>query len=723
MAGGKKIFSTVVSLAGTIDPSLGKAAKAATDALGSINLKAVAVAAAAGGIAVATGKAVLEAGKYLADLGGQFDAAADAIRIGTGATGEALDALNADFDEVYKSVPTTMEDAALAIADYNTRLGLTGEELQGLSVQAIQVSDMLGDDLGKVIEESSQAFQQWGVDSADMADKMDYVFKVSQSTGKGFSDLMASVQSFGPQLQDMGYSFETATALIGQLDKAGVNAEEVMGAMKKSVGALAKQGISAADGLATYYEAIQSAGSEAEAASIAAEIFGARAGSTMAAAIRNGSLAVGDFTEEMLASGESIGGAASDTYDFAENLQLFKQNAEVALKPLANTIFDSLNALMPPVMSLLETLAPTIAEVTEVIAPLITDLFSGLMPALEGILPIIMDLAKNVVGKLLPPIMRIINAVLPALMSVIEALLPIFGTVIDLLGPILDLVANLIAPIMELVIGAISPLIQVVMSLIDFALKPLMPIIQFVGELFGGYLSAVIQNVMTVVDTLVGAFKGVIDFFVNVFTDNWQGAWDAIVGIFFTVWNGIVAIFKVPINWVIDGINLFLGALNKIKIPDWVPVVGGKGINIPLIPHLAEGGFTDGLSIAGEAGMEAVISFDRRVRAENLDYWARAGEMLGVPTSAELPSAAAGRYIADAERSAGSGGASLDIGGGGTEIIIEAGAFAFAPQITLSGRADKEDVIRALQEEEPRFFDLLEDFLGRRTEGAYAGGW
>jgi hypothetical protein len=57
------------------------------------------------------------------------------------------------------------------------------------------------------------------------------------------------------------------------------------------------------------------------------------------------------------------------------------------------------------------------------------------------------------------------------------------------------------------------------------------------------------------------------------------------------------------------------------------------------------------------------------------------------------------------------------------EIVIEAGAFAFSPRITLNGGAGKDDVIRALEEEEPRFFDLLEDFLERRGAGAYAGGW
>ena len=327
MANGKTM-QAVVNLAGSIDPSLGKAIEQAQKKISGLNVKALAVGAAVGGIAVATGKAVVEAGKYMKDLGASFDDAADAIRIGTGATGDALDGLLDDFDAVYKSVPTTMEDASKAIADYNTRLGLTGPQLQEISKQAIQVSDMLGDDLGSVIEESSQAFQQWNIDADDMGGAMDYIFKVSQSTGMGFTDLMADMQKFGPQLQEMGYSFETASALMGQLDKAGVNTDEVLGAMKKSVAALAKEGISASDGLAMYYEKIKNAGTAAEAASIASEIFGTRAGSTMAAAIRDGSLAVADLTAELQENGETIAGAADDTYDFAERLQVMKQGLE-----------------------------------------------------------------------------------------------------------------------------------------------------------------------------------------------------------------------------------------------------------------------------------------------------------------------------------------------------------------------------------------------------------
>jgi phage-related minor tail protein len=446
MANGKTM-QAVVNLAGSIDPSLGKAIEQAQKKISGLNVKALAVGAAVGGIAVATGKAVVEAGKYMKDLGASFDDAADAIRIGTGATGDALDGLLDDFDAVYKSVPTTMEDASKAIADYNTRLGLTGPQLQEISKQAIQVSDMLGDDLGSVIEESSQAFQQWNIDADDMGGAMDYIFKVSQSTGMGFTDLMADMQKFGPQLQEMGYSFETASALMGQLDKAGVNTDEVLGAMKKSVATLAKEGISASDGLALYYEKIKNAGTAAEAASIASEIFGTRAGSTMAAAIRDGSLAVADLTAELQENGETIAGAADDTYDFAERLQVMKQGLEVALKPMANTVFDGLNKFMPTLQKLMEQITPAISKAVEAAAPFVDEFLTGAADALEDVLPLISQLTAD----LLPVLTQLMSTLLPPILSLIGAITPLLTPLLSILEPIASVLGTIVGWVSKIV--------------------------------------------------------------------------------------------------------------------------------------------------------------------------------------------------------------------------------------------------------------------------------
>lgn len=655
MANGKTM-QAVVNLAGSIDPSLGKAIEQAQKKISGLNVKAQAVGAAVGDIAEATGKAVVEAGKYMKDLGASFDDAADAIRIGTGATGDALDGLLDDFDAVYKSVPTTMEDASKAIADYNTRLGLTGPQLQEISKQAIQVSDMLGDDLGSVIEESSQAFQQWNIDADDMGGAMDYIFKVSQSTGMGFTDLMADMQKFGPQLQEMGYSFETASALMGQLDKAGVNTDEVLGAMKKSVATLAKEGISASDGLAMYYEKIKNAGTAAEAASIASEIFGTRAGSTMAAAIRDGSLAVADLTAELQENGETIAGAADDTYDFAERLQVMKQGLEVALKPMANTVFDGLNKFMPTLQKLMEQITPAISKAVEAAAPFVDEFLTGAADALEDVLPLISQLAADLLpvltqlmSTLLPPLLNLVQTLLPPLMQIVSAVLPVLVSIISSLLPV------------------ITPLLEVALQIVNSVIMPLLdPLMQLVQALLPPILS------------LIGAITPLLTPLLSIL--------EPIAGVLGTI-----------VGWVSKIVSFGSGVISKIA-----GLFGGGGGGSASVSGYATGGFTRGPSIAGEDPRyptEAVISFNPAYRSQNLSYWAEAGRMLGA--------------------SDGESDYELLSGGSGTAVVYDLSGLSFSPQIKIEGDTDEDALIRKLRDLEPEFIDFILEALSRREGGAY----
>lgn len=662
MANGKTM-QAVVNLAGSIDPSLGKAIEQAQKKISGLNVKALAVGAAVGGIAVATGKAVVEAGKYMKDLGASFDDAADAIRIGTGATGDALDDLLGDFDEVYKSVPTTMEDASKAIADYNTRLGLTGPKLQEISKQAIQVSDMLGDDLGGVIEESSQAFQQWKIDADDMGGAMDYIFKVSQSTGMGFTDLMADMQKFGPQLQEMGYSFETASALMGQLDKAGVNTDEVLGAMKKSVATLAKEGISASDGLAMYYEKIKNAGTAAEAASIASEIFGTRAGSTMAAAIRDGSLAVADLTAELQENGETIAGAADDTYDFAERLQVMKQGLEVALKPMANTVFDGLNKFMPTLQKLMEQITPAISKAVEAAAPFVDEFLTGaadLLPVLTQLMSTLLPPLLSLVQTLLPPLMQIVSAILPPIASLLATVLPIITQIVSAVLPVLVSIISSLLPV-------ITPLLEVALQIVNSVIMPLLdPLMQLVQALLPPILS------------LIGAITPLLTPLLSIL-------------------EPIASVLGTIVGWVSKIVSFGSGVISKIA-----GLFGGGGGGSASVSGYATGGFTRGPSIAGEDPhypTEAVISFNPAYRSQNLSYWAEAGRMLGA--------------------SDGESDYELLSGGSGTAVVYDLSGLSFSPQIKIEGDTDEDALIRKLRDLEPEFIDFILEALSRREGGAY----
>lgn len=676
MAGKGKELQAVVNLAGSIDPSLGKAIESAQKKISGLNVKALAVGAAVGGIAVATGKAVVEAGKYLKDLGSQFDGAADAIRIGTGATGDALDGLLDDFDEVYKSVPTTMEDASKAIADYNTRLGLTGPQLQEISKQALQVSDMLGDDLGGVIEESSQAFQQWNIDAENMGGAMDYIFKVSQSTGMGFTDLMSNMQKFGPQLQEMGYSFETASALMGQLDKAGVNVEEVLGAMKKSVGALAKEGISASDGLAMYYEQIKNAGTAAEAASIASEIFGTKAGSTMAAAIRDGTLAVGDLTESLLENGETIAGAAEDTYDFAERLQIMKQGLEVALKPMANTVFDGLNKFMPVLQKLMEQIVPVISDAVEAAAPFVEEFLMGAADALEGVLPLISQLAADLLpiltqlmSTLLPPLLSLVQTLLPPLMQIVGAILPPIASLLSTILPMITQIVSAVLPVLVQIISAllpvITPLLEVALQIVNDVIMPLLPPLMQIVQALLPPLVSLLNLVMPILSPLLALLQ-------------------PIASVLGTIADVIAKIVSFGSGVISKIAGLFGGG------------GGGGGVS-----GFATGGFTSGPSIAGEDPRyptEAVISFNPAYRSENLEYWAKAGQMLGASNESDYE---------------------LLSGGSSTSVVYDLSGLSFSPQIKIEGDTDEDALICKLRELEPEFIDFVLEALSRREGGAY----
>lgn len=626
MASGKE-YELAIKIAGKVDKSLGNATK---DAQGKMSSLASGAKSALKGIAIAGAAvtaAAVAAGKALYDLGTEFDAAYDAIRIGTGATGEALEELEQSMKNVYSSVPAEMGDVAQAISDYNTRLGVTGDTLETLSKQALQVSDMLGDDLGGVIESSSKAFQNWNIAEEEMAEKMDFIFKVSQSTGVGFTDLMGTLQSAGAQLQECGYSFDEAAVLLGQVEKAGYDSATVLTALKTAAKKAASDGFDdMTEGIATYVDAIKNAGSETEAYNIAVKAFGNKAAATMIQAINSGALSIGDLQAELEACGETIGGAAADTYDFAEKWQIFTNKMKVALEPMAMTLFDSLTDAMDELMPAIEA-----------IFPVITGAIEGILPAIQELIPLVVEFAGQLmtdVLPLLPPIISLIEQLLPPLMQIIDAILPVVQALINALAPVLTALMNALQPILNVVIQLITPLagiieklapiITLIGDLVTTLITALSPAISVIADLLGTVLGAAFEALGPIIDGVTAIFGGLIDFISNIFAGNWSAAWDSIVGVFGNIFGTIVNIAKAPINAVISAINWVIDKINGISvtIPSWVPIIGGTtlGFNIPTIPTLAEGGIATSATLAeiGEgAEPEAVLPLSKL--AEMLD--------------------------------------------------------------------------------------------------------
>lgn len=164
----------------------------------------------------------------------------------------------------------------------------------------------------------------------------------------------------------------------------------------------------------------------------------------------------------------------------------------------------------------------------------------------------------------------------------------------------------------KLVNGALEIYNKFIQPIVVWLLDKLSPAWAFLSNAVIGVLGSILAVVGDVIGSIIGILGGIIDFIVGIFTGNWKKAWNGVKDIFKNIVDGLVGIFKFPINLIIDGINSFISGLNKIKIPDWVSAVGGKGINIPKIPKLARGGIVDSPTFAmiGEAGKEAVMPLE-----------------------------------------------------------------------------------------------------------------
>lgn len=308
--------------------------------------------------------------------------------------------------------------------------------------------------------------------------------------------------------------------------------------------------------------------------------------------------------------------------------------------------------------------------------------FDGLVQILQSVMGVVgqvVTFANTTVKPIIQEIFSFITqTVVPIIVQTFTAAAPAISGIISGLGSAVMSCMQIIGMAIQTALPIIEGVISVVLSIASVVIPALL----------AGY-EAFSSGLATIVSAIQTVFQGIIDFVTGVFTLNWQQAWQGVQDIFGGIFEGLGALIKTPLNAVISIINKAISGINGLglTIPDWVPVIGGKSfsINIPEIPMLAKGGFTNGPSIAGEAGTEAVISFQKSARSQNIDTWMQAGKMLGVGNQpAELLDLPAG-----AGRNPGF-------------------SVTFAPHVEIKGNADKNVVDQALEESEQRFEAWLE---------------
>lgn len=304
------------------------------------------------------------------------------------------------------------------------------------------------------------------------------------------------------------------------------------------------------------------------------------------------------------------------------------------------------------------------------------------------------------------------TTLLPGLLNAFNAIAPQIGPLVTNIGTAVMNVATLIGNAIQTILPVIE---NIVMVLVNVVATVAPPIIAAVSQIFA--------NISNVVMSLQGVFDGLIQFITGAFTGNWASAWEGVKSIFGNAFSALVELCKVPINAVIGVINGAIRGINSIvgggvTIPDWLPGGGGTfSLHLNEIPMLAKGGFTDGVSIAGEAGTEAVISFDPSVRSANIANWQKAGQMLGVDPVQAASVAGAGSLTTDRVEVADIGGGSPAPGG---TTAVGGGSFTFSPNITIQGNADYSVMMNAMTDAKDQFEQWFNEMMRKQQRTAYA---
>ena len=523
----------------------------------------------------------------------EVDEALDTIITKTGATGDVADSLATSFENVGSNTHLELQTVGEAIGEVNTQFGFMDKKLEDSTDYLLKYADINNTDVSQAAIYARQSIEAYELSYDDLNDVLDVTTKTSQDTGQSVDDLMKKAIDGAPQIKQLGLSFDEGVTLIGKFEQAGVDSSTMLSKMSKASVVYAKDNLSLQDGLKGTIDSILNAKDETEALRIANEVFG-KGSDKMVDAIKRGTFTLDDLAKVAKESGGAVADTFAETEDPIDAANRAMNNAKFALADVGESVQISLLPFFEMAIDALKSFKgwwDSLDQGTK-----------NWIITLAGIAAVIGP-ALVVIGTLMSSVTKI-TAGVKDLATVWSGLGKLFGLSGGWFAVAVIAIAALVAGLVwaynnvEWFRNGVNAFFQ---GVSDIAVE----VFNFMGGYISNIFGGIIQNFQNFFDAGKRIFTGFIDFITGIFTGDWERAWNGVVNIFGGIFDMIAAMAKAPLNTMIGLINAFLGGLNNIKIPKWVPGVGGKGFSISTIPYLAEGGHVlNGQAIVGEAGPE-----------------------------------------------------------------------------------------------------------------------
>ena len=487
----------------------------------------------------------------------QVDEGMDIIVQKTGATGDALEGMQNSARNIAKSIPTDFETAGSAVGEVNTRFHLTGKELEDLSTKFVEFSSLNDTDVSSSIDSVQKALEAFGLGAEDAGAMLDTMNKVGQDTGISMDSLSQLMVKNAASLKELGMSAADAATFLGQCETSGVDTSAVMTGLKKALTNASGEGKTMKEALSELQNTMLNAETSADAYNAAVDLFGSKAGPTLAEFCKDGKLNFEDLGASLDDNLGSVENTFNATLDPADQFK-------VTLNQLKDAGFDVGNAL-----------GPVLAECLQVVTPILKDLiesWNSLSPETQE-----MIIKCALLAAALGPVFSIVSKVSGGISSVISVgakVAPVISKAKTAFGAFNAILAA--NPVL-LVVIAVTTLIAILVTLYNKC------------EWFRNGVNAVFGGIKSFVAGVVDSIKGFLSF-------DWK-----------------LPKIKLPHFKIKGGFSLTPPKTPKFSV-DWY--AKGGILNSPTI----FGTNGNSLMGGGEAGKEAVLPIDllrSYIREEN----------------------------------------------------------------------------------------------------------
>lgn len=485
----------------------------------------------------------------------EVDGALDILIQKTGASGEALTDLEDVTKDIASRVPSDFDTIASAVGEVNTRLHLTGDELNETSEKFVKFAKLNSTDVSTAIDKTQKSLSAFGLSASDASHVLDVMNAVGQATGVNVDQLYSGLIQNAVAFRELGLSIDQSIVLMGQMEMSGADISAVMGGLRKALKNATADGKDMNTALSELEDSILNGSDGVDGLTKSYELFG-RNGDQVYNAIKNGSLSFQDLANMAVEADGSVSDTFNNMMDGGDQLTLVMQNLKLAGSELGNEI--------------MEALAPILQELVNIIKS-VTEWFSGLSDGQKRMILLIASVVAAI-----GPALVIFGKVALGVKAIIDTV-GYLKTIVDMsiLGP---------AGIIMLIIGALVLLYTkcewfrdgvnaIVQAVVDFFKSSMDWIVNFftvtLPNVFNGVIGFISNNwqglLLLIVNPFVGAFKllydnceGFRNFINNLVND--------VIGFFTQLPNKALTWGKDMIDNFINGINEKVGKLwNSIK--------------------------------------------------------------------------------------------------------------------------------------------------------------